>query len=42
MNLIDDCRAQVHAVAQWFDRLADDHHRLPAAAANDALMGLQA
>jgi tRNA-dihydrouridine synthase B len=41
MNLIDDCEAQVRALAEWFDGLADAHHRLPAAA-NDALMTLEA
>jgi tRNA-dihydrouridine synthase B len=41
MNLIDDCAAQVRAVADWFDSLADAHHRLPAAA-NDDLMTLEA
>jgi tRNA-dihydrouridine synthase B len=42
MNAIEDCSAQVRAVADWFDRLADAHHRLPAAAANDDLMACQA
>jgi tRNA-dihydrouridine synthase B len=41
MNTLDDCRAQVQAVADYFDRLADRHPLLPAAlpdgaAANDA------
>jgi tRNA-dihydrouridine synthase B len=35
MNTIDDCAMQVRAVAEWFDRLAEHHHRLPVAAAND-------
>ena len=37
MNLIDDCRAQIDAVGDWFDALADAHRRLPVAmlAAND-------
>ena len=35
MNAIDDCRAQVAAVTEFFDRLADRHLRLPAA--NDGL-----
>ncbi len=30
MNAIDDCRAQVQAVTDFFDRLADRHVRLPA------------
>jgi tRNA-dihydrouridine synthase B len=30
MNAIDDCRAQVQAVTDFFDRLADCHVRLPA------------
>jgi len=29
MNLIDDCDMQVRAVSDWFDALADKHHRLP-------------
>jgi len=41
MNLIDDCAAQVRAVADWFDGLADAHRLLPAAA-NDDLMTLEA
>ncbi len=38
INRLDTCDAQVRAVGDWFDRLADTHHRLPAprAAANDA------
>ena len=37
MNLIDNCDAQLRAVGDWFDQLADIHRRLPAtsAAAND-------
>jgi len=37
MNRIDDCDTQLRAVGDWFDQLADIHHRLPAtsAAAND-------
>jgi tRNA-dihydrouridine synthase B len=43
MNLIDDCDAQVLAVTEWFDALADVHTRLPRrAAANEALVALQA
>jgi len=30
MNAIDDCRAQVQAVSEFFDRLADRHVLLPA------------
>ena len=30
MNLIDDAEAQARAVSDWFDALADAHHRLPA------------
>ena len=33
MNRIDDCRAQVDAVTDYFDLLADQHHLLPTAAA---------
>ena len=29
MNLIDDCETQIGAVRDWFDALADTHHRLP-------------
>jgi tRNA-dihydrouridine synthase B len=32
MNLIEDVDAQVHAVSEWFDELADTHRLLPAAA----------
>ena len=45
MNRIDDCRAQVSAVTDWFARLAEQHERLPrliAAAANDDLIELTA
>ena len=45
MNRIDDCRAQVEAVADWFARLAEQHEQLPrliAAAANDDLIELTA
>jgi tRNA-dihydrouridine synthase B len=40
MNLIDDGAAQLRAVCDWFDRLADVHERLPAPgdAANDDLL----
>jgi len=31
MNLIEDLDAQVNAVRDWFDALADTHHLLPAA-----------
>jgi len=38
MNLIDDCAAQLRAMADWFDALADAHPLLPrGAAANDSL-----
>ena len=42
MNLLESCDAQVRAVTDWFDALADTHHLLPAtlptiSAANDAL-----
>ena len=30
MNLIDDAEVQARAVSDWFDALADAHHRLPA------------
>jgi tRNA-dihydrouridine synthase B len=40
MNAIDDCRAQVQAVSDFFDRLADRHVTLPAS--NDALSRLAA
>ena len=41
MNRLETCDAQVRAVGDWFDRLADQHLRLPApaaAAANDDLL----
>ncbi len=41
MNLIDDCAAQLTAVSEWFERLGEDHERLPrihAPAANDDLI----
>jgi tRNA-dihydrouridine synthase B len=44
MNLIDDCAAQLRAVADWFARLGELHERLPriTAAANDDLIELTA
>jgi tRNA-dihydrouridine synthase B len=30
MNTLETCDTQVRAVADWFDQLADTHHRLPA------------
>jgi len=44
MNRIDDCAAQLRAVSDWFDRLADSHSRLPATslAANDDFLEQQA
>jgi tRNA-dihydrouridine synthase B len=43
MNQLDDCAQQLHAVASWFDRLAEQHAVLPqATAANDACMELTA
>ena len=39
MNLIDDCEQQLQAVTEWFDRLAEQHERLPA---NDSLLALSA
>ncbi|MES2958075.1 MAG: tRNA dihydrouridine synthase DusB [Pseudomonadota bacterium] len=45
MNRIDDCRAQVAAVGDWFARLAEQHEWLPrvrVAAANDDLIELRA
>jgi tRNA-dihydrouridine synthase B len=42
MNLIDTCREQVRAVGEWFDRLAQQHERLPAAAANEDILRLRA
>jgi tRNA-dihydrouridine synthase B len=41
MNAMDDCAAQLAAVTQFFDALADRHPRLPAAA-NDDQLALQA
>ena len=32
MNTLDNCDAQVRAVNDWFNQLADHHHRLPVAA----------
>ena len=31
MNLLDTCEAQLDAVGEWFDELADTHHLLPTA-----------
>lgn len=45
MNTLDRCDAQLQALADWFDRLAETHERLPVtdgAAANDDLMALHA
>ncbi len=45
MNRIDDCAAQLRAVADWFAQLGERHQRLPrvtAAAANDDLIELTA
>ena len=44
MNLIDDCAAQLRAVADWFAQLGEQHTRLPrlAVAANDAQIELSA
>ena len=44
MNRIDDCAAQLRAVQDWFDALADTHPRLPATsrAANDDFLARQA
>ncbi|HJW10378.1 MAG TPA: tRNA dihydrouridine synthase DusB [Albitalea sp.] len=44
MNRLESCDAQVRAVADWFDQLADVHRLLPApiAAANDDLIQQQA
>jgi tRNA-dihydrouridine synthase B len=38
LNLVESCEAQVEAVGDWFDRLAETHRLLPigAAAANEA------
>ncbi|HET7793000.1 MAG TPA: tRNA dihydrouridine synthase DusB [Rhizobacter sp.] len=44
MNTLDTCDTQVRAVTDWFDQLADTHHRLPATrqAANDNLIEQEA
>ena len=44
MNLLETCDAQVNAVTDWFDQLADTHVLLPARAdaANEGLVELQA
>jgi len=44
MNTLDTCDTQVRAVSDWFDQLADTHHRLPAIrhAANDQLIEQEA
>jgi tRNA-dihydrouridine synthase B len=45
MNTLDRCEEQLRALADWFDRLAEQHERLPdtqGAAANDDVMVLQA
>ena len=44
MNLLESCETQVHAVTDWFDRLAEHHVLLPAAtvAANDMFIEQQA
>jgi tRNA-dihydrouridine synthase B len=42
MNSLESCREQVRAVADWFDRLAEQHERLPAAAANEERLRLRA
>jgi tRNA-dihydrouridine synthase B len=44
MNTLDTCDTQVRAVNDWFDQLADTHHRLPATrhAANDQLIEQEA
>ena len=45
MNRIDDCRAQLAAVRDWFAQLAEQHKTLPritAPAANDDLIELSA
>jgi len=44
MNLIETCDAQVRAVSDWFDELADTHQRLPVtnAAANEDIIEQQA
>jgi tRNA-dihydrouridine synthase B len=43
MNLLETCDAQVRALADWFDRLADSHRLLPlSCAANDDYLEQQA
>jgi tRNA-dihydrouridine synthase B len=44
MNLLESCEAQVRAVGDWFDRLADEYQLLPATsgAANDPYLEQQA
>ncbi|MGY4827925.1 tRNA dihydrouridine synthase DusB [Sphaerotilaceae bacterium SBD11-9] len=44
MNTLDTCDTQVRAVNDWFDQLADTHHRLPAIrhAANEQLIEQEA
>ena len=42
MNLLDDCRAQWHAVADWFEALAERHAVLPRLGANDERLRLAA
>jgi tRNA-dihydrouridine synthase B len=44
MNLLETCDAQVKALADWFDRLADDHQLLPvmSGAANEPFIEQQA
>ncbi|GAB4553927.1 MAG: tRNA dihydrouridine synthase DusB [Rhizobacter sp.] len=44
MNTLDTCDTQVRAVTDWFDQLADTHHRLPATrqVANDNLIEQEA
>jgi tRNA-dihydrouridine synthase B len=45
MNTLDRCEDQLRALADWFDRLAEQHERLPqteGVAANDDVMALQA
>ena len=36
MNLLDNCEAQVRAVTDWFDALADTHHLLPSSGADSS------
>jgi tRNA-dihydrouridine synthase B len=44
MNLLETCDAQVRAVGDWFDQLADQHHLLPVGnpAANEPFIQEQA